>query len=226
MCNNNIRIAIPAPEKDVPNYLDALRALGATPVLVNPDCDAAAFDGLLLPGGVDVDPLRYGCENTASHVDPDLDAWQWKVLEKFVALSKPVFGICRGHQLINVYFGGTLIQHIDCADRHAQDAGTHIDKVHATHADPGRFIAELYGTNFSTNSSHHQAVDRLGKGLCIVQRSAEGIAEAMYHVVLPVWSVQWHPERMCFAFRRDDTADGSIVLKWFLEKCAQRKTNS
>lgn len=220
MENKKLRIAIPAPEKDVPNYVAALKELGAEPVLVQPDCDAVEFDALLLPGGVDVDPHRYGEENTAcGTIDDELDAWQFAVLEKFVQLKKPVLGICRGHQLLNVYFGGSLIQHIPCAEKHARDKGSAVDKVHNNTCEEGSFLAKLYGAKFATNSSHHQAVKEPGAKLHSVMRSPEGIVEAMYHEELPVWSVQFHPERMCFAHKRDDTVDGSRLLGWFLDQC-------
>lgn len=221
MDNDTLKIAIPAPVADVPNYLSALKALGAEPVLADAGCDADRFDGLLLPGGGDIDPRRYGQKNIAScPPDPELDARQFAVMDAFAKLGKPVFGICRGHQLINVYFGGTLIQHIACAERHSRDAGAVTDKVHDNICMEGSFIARLYGARLRTNSSHHQAVDRPGENLRIAMRSDDGIAEAMYHEKLPVWSVQWHPERMCFGFRSDDYADGGIILKWFLDRCA------
>ena len=73
------------------------------------------------------------------------------------------------------------------------------------------------------NSSHHQAVDIPGKGFRTVMQSEDGVTEAMQHESLPIWSVQWHPERMCFGFRREDTADGSGVFRFFLEQCRERK---
>lgn len=223
MTEKKLRIAIPAPEADIgsyQNYFNAMRELGAEPVLVGVDCDAAGFDGLLLPGGGDVDPKRYGEENTAcGEIDDALDDMQFAVLDAFVKLRKPVIGICRGHQLLNVYFGGSLIQHIDCAEKHARDKGSKVDKVHAQTCEAGSFLAGLYGTEFATNSSHHQAVKRIAEHMHAVMHSPEGIIEALYHDELPVWSVQWHPERMCFAHKRDDTVDGSKVLGWFLEQC-------
>lgn len=219
MDERKLRIAIPAPETDVLNYIAAMLALGAEPVLVDAACSAEQYDGLLLPGGVDVDPSYYHRENVAcGTLKPELDAWQFAVLDKFVKLGKPVFGICRGHQVINVYFGGTLIQHVPNAHLHARDAGVPKDKVHISHADYGSYLAKIYGTDFYTNSAHHQASEIIGQGLHVVQHSAEGIVEAAYHEILPVWSVQWHPERMCFAHQRSDTVDGSLVLKFFLDR--------
>lgn len=224
MNDRKLRIAIPAPEQDVPNYVAAMKALGAEPVLVTDDCDASTYDGLLLPGGVDVDPTYYNRANVAcGTIRPELDACQFAVLDKFVKLGKPVLGICRGHQVINVYFGGTLIQHIPCANLHARDAGIPQDKVHISHAEPDSYIAGLYGTDFFINSAHHQASEIIGQGLKVVQHSDEGIVEAAYHENFPVWSVQWHPERMCFAHQRNDTVDGSLVLQFFLDQVKKHR---
>lgn len=229
MYDNTIKIAVPMRSDYSEHYLNALRMSGADPVRIDPKADWNADDyaGLVLPGGVDIEPLRYGEEvNGSLNSDPELDEFQLKIMDAFVRQRKPILGICRGLQLINIYFHGTLTQDIGSyVQFHARDKGSDEDKVHITRADPERFLADLYGTEFYTNSSHHQAIKHLGEGLCIVQRSKEGIPEAMYHVVLPIWSVQWHPERMCYAYARKDTVDGSILLKWFINKCAEHITN-
>lgn len=224
MDEEELKIAIPARPEEIQNYINALSALGAKPIQVGADCEATEFDGLLLPGGKDIDPGRYGQDNSAcGPLDPELDDWQFAVTDAFAKLKKPIFGVCRGHQLLNVYFGGTLIQNIAHAALHACDPGTETGKVHSNSCEAGSFLAKLYGTEFFTNSSHHQAIDRLGDKLNIVMRSPEGYAEGMHHEELPIWSVQWHPERMCFAFKSPDYVDGSIVLKWFLGQCAEAK---
>lgn len=222
MDDEKLKIAIPARPEDIQNYINALSALGACPIQVGPECSAEAFDGLLLPGGKDIDPVRYGQNNTdCCAIDTDLDEWQFQVTDAFVKLKKPIFGVCRGHQLLNVYFGGTLIQNIEHAMLHTSEPGIKADKIHFNTCEPGSYLAELYGTEFYTNSSHHQAVARLGEKLHSAMRSPEGYVEGLSHEELPVWSVQWHPERMCFAFESAAYADGSIVLKWFLEQCAK-----
>ncbi len=218
-----LKIAIPGVGSQTKNYFAALQALGAEPELVKIGCDPANYDGLLLPGGVDVEPWRYGQENRGSlAMDAELDALQFTVLDAFVRAGKPILGICRGHQVINVYFGGTLIQHLPTSDSHTRDE-LQRDRAHLTSAEPGSFLAGLYGTRFSTNSAHHQATDRLGDGLRTVQRASDGTAEAACHETLPVWSVQWHPERMSFGFRRDDTVDGEPLLRFFLEQCLSHR---
>ena len=228
-----LKVAIPVlkPEK-ITNYLNALRALGAEPVIVSagtPEAEQPAgtvspaqaddCSGLLLPGGMDVEPARYGQETgPKTEIEPYLDELQMETLQRFVDRGKPVFGICRGHQVLNVFFGGTLIQHLPTAD------ATHVwkeetgDSVHLCLAEKDSFIGRIYGERFFSNSSHHQGADRPGKGLRFAARAEDGVVEALEHESLPVWSVQFHPERMCFDHRREDTADGSLVLGWFLKQ--------
>lgn len=106
-----LRIAVPTYSTEITNYADALRELGAEAVIVQEVCNPMEYDGLLLPGGGDVDPVRFGQELDGSlDVDPALDQLQLDTLDRFVKAGKPIFGICRGHQVINVYFGGDLIQ--------------------------------------------------------------------------------------------------------------------
>jgi len=219
-----IRIAVPTNRpKDVINYLNALSGLGARGEAERA-FDPSEYDGLLLPGGCDIDPSRYGKEKTApGTVEKELDAIQFAALEKFLAAGKPVFGICRGHQLLNVAFGGTLIQHLAGAENHTGLPGGG-DNAHGAAIEQGSYLQPIYGDVCRVNSSHHQGVDRLGKGLRTVMRAEDGTVEAMEHTSLPIWSVQWHPERMCFAHRREDTADGSLVIRFFLEQCLRRKT--
>ena len=218
---SRLRLAIPILSEDqYPNYFAALAALGAEGVKTGGRDDPALFDGLLLPGGGDIDPGRYGQENTASvHIDHALDELQFSSLERFLSAGKPVFGICRGHQLLNVYFGGTLHQHLQTSKTHDWQEGQARDKTHETRAEKGSWIEAIYGPAFSVNSAHHQGVMTLGRGLTADQYALDGVIEAMHHQALPVYSVQWHPERMCFAHRREDTVDGSAILRWFLERC-------
>ena len=219
-----VAIAVPAgeAEKRYANYFGTLRALGALPVPAGADVRPGDFAGLLLPGGGDIDPARYGRANTASRgVDPALDELQLGALDAFVRAGTPVFGICRGHQLVNVYFGGTLIQHIPQAMAHSwTESGE--DRAHDSVAKPGSALERLYGRAFWVNSAHHQAVERLGEGLRAIQESTDGVIEAMIHGSLPVFSVQWHPERMCLERSRADTVDGGAVIRAFLGMCADR----
>lgn len=179
------------------------------------------FDGLLLPGGYDLNPCLYGEENKGSrHIDDTLDKAQLLLLDTFIRAGKPVLGICRGHQVINVYFGGTLIQHMDTASLHQQPEG---DCVHETLVSRNSFLRSRYGrSRFCVNSCHHQALGRIGQGLLPIQHTADGAVEAMVHQKLPVFSVQWHPERMMLAHARTDTVDGSPIFHHFLSMTLPR----
>ena len=166
------------------NYTRAITAAGGC---VRFGGTSAGCDGLLLAGGGDMEPWRYGQENTASRgLEPQRDAEELELLERFVSQGKPVLGICRGLQVINVAFGGTLAQ--DVAG-HGQASGC--DRFHRICGIPSPL-----GKVEIVNSAHHQAIDRLGSGLTAVQWSPDGIIEAVCHRTCPVWGVQWHPERM------------------------------
>ena len=214
-----LKIAIPTNRPQaVANYLDAVTRSGARTeagTVFHPE----KYDGLLLPGGCDVNPARYGKERIPEETTDDrLDEIQFDALARFLEAGKPVLGICRGHQLLNVAFGGTLIQHLPGAEKH-QGLATGEDNVHRIIVEENTFLRKIYGPSCMANSTHHQGVETPGKGLIAAARSEDGVIEAMEHESLPVWSVQFHPERMCFRHRRDDTMDGSGIFRFFLEQC-------
>ena len=218
-----LRIAIPTNRpRAVVNYMDALARSGAQGK-AGRAFDPDKFDGLLLPGGCDINPARYGKARTAEGTaDDDLDALQFDALAGFLDAGKPVLGICRGHELLNIAFGGTLIQHLPGAETH-QSLPAGEDNVHAVYAVENTFLHRIYGPVFSVASSHHQAIDLPGKGMITAACSADGVIEAMEHASLPVWSVQFHPERMCFRYRRADAADGSGIFRFFAEQCRKSR---
>lgn len=214
-----MRIAIPEINRQ-DNYYKALEMLGAEAVRITGSVDPAEFDGLLLPGGVDINPKRYGCENRGSRgINDELDKLQFGILDSFVKAGKPVLGICRGHQCLAAYFGLELIQHLPSSETHSKDSSADPDKFHGAVTVPGTLLERLYGSEMTVNSSHHQAVMKCGKGLELMAKSEDGVIEAMYHKELPIFSVQWHPERMCFDPPRDDLTDGSAVFNAFLGMC-------
>lgn len=213
------RILIPGEPGNYKNYLDALRQTGARGEVVSySDWDTKDYDGLLLPGGGDINPMYYQHKlRCCRDVDSMLDWQQLTALHRFVCAGKPVLAICRGHQLVHVYFEGTLIQDLPAYKRHVADPNG--DKIHSTEAVPGSFLANLYGTHFVTNSSHHQGVGRLGFDMIPVQWSEHHtVLEGSCHESLPIWTVQWHPERMAYEHRRTDTADGAKLFRFFLEQ--------
>ena len=181
-------VLIAGPQERYGNYVRAVLRAGGQPRFPG---EAEEADALLLPGGGDMEPWRYGQENTACrNLDPARDQADLDLLDRFVSRGKPVLGICRGMQTINVFFGGTLFQDIP---GHGQRDGQ--DSAHAVRTASGSFAAVFDGAAI-VNSAHHQAADRLGAGLRAEQWAADGVVEALRHTRLPVWGVQWHPERL------------------------------
>ena len=216
-----MRILVAGLPEKTKNYVAALHDAGMEGIVGLDRGEAGQMDGLLLPGGADIDPSRYGQALCGSRgIEPELDQAQFAVLACFQQMKKPILGICKGHQIINVYFGGSLIQDMADGGRHRADPD---DQVHLTHAEPDCWLAGLYGTDFFVNSAHHQAVDRPGEGLSVIQRSEDGVIEAISHRELPILSLQWHPERMCGVHRREDTVDGTAVFRYFGELCERRR---
>lgn len=194
------------------NYVKALTATGMEPV-VSTDPNASSECGaLLLPGGCDSDPSFYGQENThCRRIDIDRDRVEIELTRRFCAAKKPILAVCRGHQLLNFFFGGDLIQDIAEKERHdGRSDGT--DALHGTTILPGSFLAPLYGGAAVVTSSHHQAVGRLAPVLRAVQWAPDGIVEGLEHESLPIWGVQWHPERQAFTRRREGAADGARLF--------------
>ena len=208
--------------RKLPFYVDAVNGVGgAAEALYLPEI-STEYDGLLLCGGNDVDPHYYGEDIDGSvKIDHERDKVEFALLKAFVDAGKPVFGICRGCQLINIFFGGTLYQHIDNANEHVSFEGA--DSIHPVSAAKGSIAEALYGTDFVVNSSHHQAVKILGEGLKATVMSADNtVIEGLEHESLPVFAVQWHPERMCFTKQRDDTVDGTAIFEYFVQMCKPR----
>lgn len=222
---NRMRIAIPVLPGaiNLQNYLDALEQLGAEGVATERACDYSDCAGLLLPGGADADPALYGQPNRGSEgINRALDDMQLRALDAFIQSGRPVLGVCRGLQLLNIYLGGTLIQHLPTYRAHSRDEGSDVDKAHATRAEAGSIVAGLYGEAFTVNSNHHQAIDIPGRDLWITQWADDGTIEAAQHRTLPVWGVQFHPERMCFKNYRPDCVDGRRIFEYFLAQCGRQ----
>lgn len=224
---NSSRIVIPVLSMSVQNYINALNRAGAEPIVIHniSDLNMNEADGLLVPGGGDIDPKRYHAENEGSEgIEDDLDTFQFAVMDKFVSAKKPILGICRGHQLINVYFGGDMIQNLSNAFKHARDAGADIDKYHEAESRKGSWIESIYGSKFLINSSHHQAVKTPGKNMVVDLFSTEDhIVEACHHTSLPIWTVQWHPERCLPSYNVENLVDGGGVFSFFLQKVKENQ---
>ena len=200
---------------DTPYYRDAVTQCGGIAIEGKLPEVSTDYDGLILCGGADIDPAYYG-EALAGSVGilPERDKNDFAFTKAFVEAGKPILGICRGHQILNVYFGGSLCQHIPTTDLHRIPG----DAVHWVAAEEESFLSRVYGQRFRVNSHHHQGVNRLGKDLRITLRcEADGTVEALAHDSLPIFSVQWHPERMCLSREREDTVNGLAVFRHFLQ---------
>ena len=204
------------------NYADAIREAGGIPILpldggVRAAENAAVCDGMLLTGGPDIDPALYHQEKSplCGPIDSERDAEEWKLIEAFLKEGKPMFGICRGIQVLNAYFGGTLYQDIPSLFGVNHSAGV----VHPVVYEEGSVLHSLYGRESISNSYHHQSIDQVADGFVVTARSGN-IIEAIEHTKLPISAVQLHPERMTgkerFEHHGPDTAP---LFAWFVEKC-------
>lgn len=172
----------------------------------NPEADLQNAHGLLLTGGPDVEPGRYGQPESAAlcnDIDLQRDDLELRLIGQALDLKIPILGICRGFQVLNVYFGGTLLPDIPTAmpgnTVHPKE-GDH-DRVHSVEIEPGSLLFKATGLlNGTVNSAHHQALDRVAEGMTVTARSLDGIAEALEWrdpASKPyLLGVQWHPERM------------------------------
>jgi putative glutamine amidotransferase len=189
-----------------------------------------ALDGLLLQGGADVSPKSYGETplNPMWAGDEVRDQYEIELFHEFVTQGKPVFGICRGHQLINVALGGSLYQDIatQCPDKGSHRDDTRYDShFHEMRIQPNTWLARVYpGLGVArVNTIHHQAIKHLGEGLVVEATSEpDGIVEAIrWEGHSFVVGVQWHPE---FLDPGDPTLiDSKPLLRAFLSACELRK---
>ena len=186
------------------NYAEQVAAAGGVPVLLPPLPGAAAavnrLDGLLLAGGGDIDPGRYGAQPhpRTGRVSAPRDAAELELLDAATAAGLPVLGVCRGMQLVNVARGGTLCQHLPDGAGHAPAPGTF--GSHPVRVAAGTRLAGILGANGDgvvVPTAHHQAVDRLGEGLVATAWAEDGVIEAVERSGAGdpfLLAVQWHPE--------------------------------
>ncbi|GAA1611085.1 gamma-glutamyl-gamma-aminobutyrate hydrolase family protein [Leucobacter chromiireducens] len=172
------------------------------------------LDGLLIPGGFDLDPARYGQAPLPTTVTADFaaqDQFEADLLSAAIAAGVPVLAICRGFQLLNVEHGGTMVQDLP-AD------SVHRNSVHPVELAPDSALAGALGvTELPVSSYHHQAVDAVGTGLRVVGRAADGIVEALEHERAELLAVQWHPEDTAAT---DPTQQA--LFDWLVERAAAR----
>ena len=216
---DRLRIQVSGEAGYTDNYCAALRGAGGDPVVGYCPAPDLSCVGLLLCGGGDIESALYGQEDRGSQPpDRARDRAELELFRAFYEAGKPILGICRGMQLINVALGGTLIQDLPPEQRPFHGGGK-ADMIHPVRSEEGSILRRLYGPLFHVNSSHHQAVDDLGQGLRASAWAESGFAEAVELPGKPVLGVQFHPERMSFGRRRLDTVDGAAIFNWFIGAC-------
>ncbi len=213
------KIQVSGGQRLIENYTAAICSVGGEAVAAYcPEPDLSC-DGLLLCGGGDIECTLYGQEDRGSQPpDRDRDKAEIALFHAFYEASKPILGICRGMQMINILLGGTMIQDMP-AQQCIFHSGSDGDRIHPIRTAEDTILHQLYGPLLHVNSHHHQAVDRLGKGLAVTAWSESGVPEALELPGYPLLGVQFHPERMCFDHRRMDTVDGASIFAWLLKQC-------
>ena len=201
------------------NYVRAVLAAGGLPIIFIPDLSRdetvelfGDCDGLLLTGGEDVDPARYGAQPhpKLGSLDPRRDENELALITEARARDLPILGICRGIQILNVAYGGTLIQDLP-SERpgtidHDPPTGRDVRSHRVTVTEHSR-LAEILGEiEFDANSFHHQAPDRVGDGLIVTAVAPDGVVEGVESSDPHEWivAVQWHPEELA---HEPDAAD-------------------
>ena len=228
-----MKIALSVSEKEEAKgkdsaYFQALVASGAKPEEVEIVSAADArrvrardFDGILFSGGEDVDPALYDekIKHESVHIDRARDTFEFALLDAAMDRRLPILGICRGIQMINVKFGGTLIQDIpsDMELDHRQQ-GNRADLTHTvTVTEPESALAGVVAGSCRVNSLHHQAIKRVGRGLKVTAHSEDGLVEAVeaaddYPFLM---AVQWHPEELV------DHPEQRQIFEQFIAKCRE-----
>ena len=212
------------------DYLRAIRHFGGMPLVIPATAEKeeqamllALCDGLVLTGGNDIDPALYGEEvlNDTVEPAPERDAGEYRLCDLALARKLPILGICRGLQLLNVYFGGTLYQDIPSqyptAAKHRMEEPYHRTEHDCVIAEASPLSALLGQGNVPVNSHHHQAVKDIAPGLQSMGRCSDGIVEALWKPDERfLWAVQWHPEKIW-----DMEESSAKVFEAFIAACRE-----
>jgi putative glutamine amidotransferase len=188
-------------------YVESVRRAGGIPVLLPPNAAHEVetllprLDGLIITGGADIDPKHY--EGNSQHpkltkIDHERDSSELALIRAWSKTDKPMLCVCRGMQVLNVAFGGTMHEHIpDVREKDIHRGADGLWAIHEISVDENSLLAKVMGTNkVETYSGHHQAVKAIGQGLCVVAQAPDGIVEALEYEQHPwLLGVQWHPEK-------------------------------
>lgn len=200
-------------------YAAAVAAAGGLPVHLPQDVDVATYaghlDGILLSGGGDIHPARYGAAPQAElhGVETGRDEMELAVIDLALDDGLPMLGICRGFQLLNVHAGGTLHQDVPDHARFDIPPGAEVDTVVVAE---GSRLHQLYGPTVSVNSLHHQTIDRLAEGWEVTGRGTDGTIEAIELPDRDVIAVQWHPEMLA-------NASNDPIFRWLVDAATDRR---
>ena len=217
-------------------YIRAVQRAGGVPLLIPPHLDGddleaicSRLDGLLLSGGCDIDPARYGEEPIAAcqEPQPERDELELALAAWALDAAVPILGICRGMQLLNVACGGTVYQDLPTqqpeAARHDHAASGRTFRAHPIHLQEHSRLSEILGAApYAVNSLHHQAVARPGECVEIVGWSPDGVAEALEVDGHPfALAVQFHPEELEGDPRQPDKPSRAL-FRAFVQACSER----
>lgn len=216
-------------------YIKRIKESGGLPFIIPSNIDLEdckqiiqQIDGLLIPGGGDIVPELFGEEThplvvSARRAD---DLFEIKLVELAKEYSKPIIGICRGAQIINVAFGGTLYQDIPSQYKneicHRQSEYNRDEPIHKVYLEENSYIMKILGkSTIGVNSFHHQSVKDIGEGLNVAGRAADGVIEAIESENGMIIGLQWHPERLTTKYE-----EFKDLFVYFIKKCNESKQTS
>lgn len=198
------------------DYARSILRAGGLPIHLPLDADPLDYvdicDGLVFTGGADLNPEAYGEPNSASAFEQIRDDYELALLGAALDADKPVLGICRGLQLLNVHAGGSLHQDVPAHARYDVSPDT---RTHSVSIEPASRLNLIFGSSLEVNSLHHQTVNTVGADLSVVGRADDGTIEAIEMVGRDVIAVQWHPEMLDPGHTNADP-----LLTWLVQRAS------
>lgn len=209
------------------DYVEAVLRAGAIPFIIpfNEDLEATRemvekVDGIILSGGHDVNPYYYGEDPMLKigELFPERDVFDMELYKTAIELKEPIFGICRGYQIINVINGGTLYQDLSYADfvkiKHDQ-VDNPTQATHFVELEEGTFLKNILGEKYKVNSFHHQILKDVAPGFKVVAKSSDGVIESIEKITEDsfVIGVQWHPEMLSASNEKSQAIFNAFVKK-------------